>query len=566
MRNLNLIKQSFAGGQYDESMSVRNDVAGFESAAFELKNVVGLPRGGVEQRGGLRFLAKTGASDERVKLVTFKFNTEQKYVIVFYPLHAVVYHEDAQVADVAVPYTADDIRGLDCVQQLDTLIIACADRPPAKLMRRGSHADWAYSVIEFQNAPTYEFDAGTKEAAWSEARGYPACVGFHEGRLYFGGTKSLPNTVWGSKTNSPFDFNKTTDLLDDEGVEATLVGSRAVATVRAISSCLGLFFFTTEGPYALTKSTITPKTFLPARYGAIPSGTVRGVEVEGATLFLSADDGRLKPSLNEFIWNDDDGRFETNDLNIRCYGILNSPVDCACRQGNETDAANHVFVVNGDGTAAVLNLKRAQNMVGWTTMETRGKLLSVAVLDADVYFAVKRGNAVYLEKSDRSSRLDNSVSLSADEPKTEWELPEDFDGRTVAVVADGAALGDVVVRGGKITLEYPAREIEAGYIFDVSVVPMPPAAEDVSLVNERWCLTCLRLMLENTAGCKVNGREIVTPRFGTDVFNPKSSVVTSWVAARSVGWVDEQTQRPVVISTTSDKRITLHALSMEVAC
>lgn len=570
VHNLKILKQSFASGQYDESMSARNDVSGFESAAFELKNVVGLPRGGIEQRGGLKKLAKTGALDEHIKLVTFKFNTEQKYVIAFFAGHAVVYHEGEQVADVTTPYEAADIRTLDCIQQLDTLIIASANHPPAKLMRKGSHTAWEYGAISFSNAPTYEFTPGTKEAAWSAARGYPACVCFHEGRLYFGGTRELPNTVWGSKTNSPFDFQKTTSLLDDEGVEATLVGSRAVATVRSISSCLGLFFFTTEGPYALTKSAITPKTFLPVRYGAIPCGTVRGVEVEGATLFLSANDGQLKPALNEFIWNDDDSRFETNDLNIRCYNILNAPVDCACRQGNETDAANHVFVINGDGTAAVLNLKRSQSMIGWTLMQTKGKLLSVAVLDADIYFAVWREingtGGVYLEKIDRSYCLDNSVKITADVKKREWDGLDDYNGQAVNVIADGASLGTMTPAAGKIILEHDAAEIEAGLNFDVSIVPMPPAVEGVNLINERWSLICIRLMLENTMGCRVNGHEIVSPRFGTDVFNPAAMAVTGWKTAYPTGWVDETTQRPVVISTTSDKRITLHALSMDIIC
>ena len=46
------------------------------------------------------------------------------------------------------------------------------------------------------HAPTTEW----MEQSYSELRGYPAAVGFHENRLWFGGTLSQPDTVWASKS------------------------------------------------------------------------------------------------------------------------------------------------------------------------------------------------------------------------------------------------------------------------------------------------------------------------------------------------------------------------------
>jgi len=36
------------------------------------------------------------------------------------------------------------------------------------------------------------------ENAWSSTRGWPRSVTFHQGRLFFGGSKSRPSTIWGS--------------------------------------------------------------------------------------------------------------------------------------------------------------------------------------------------------------------------------------------------------------------------------------------------------------------------------------------------------------------------------
>ena len=567
MRTLQILKQSFAAGQYDVPMSARNDVGGFESAAFSLKNVVGLPRGGVEQRGGMKKIVEISAGSDAVRLFSFKFNVEQKYVICFYPLKIDIIYEGAIATTVVSPYTADDIPDLCVVQQLDSMIICSQNHPPAKLMRQGAHDSWSYATITFTNPPQHDF-TGTPEAAWSATRGYPGCCNFHEGRLFFGGTPSLPNMVWGSKTNSPFDFSQTVNLLDDEAVSAQLQGGSAVSIIRSISSYLGFFVFTTEGPYALTKSPITPKNFLPVRHESTPAGRFQAQEMDGAMLFLTSADGSLRPAVNEFVWDSNKSQFETNDLNIRCYNVLKNPVGMACRRGNETDAANHLFVVNEDGTMAVLNLKRAQQMVGWTTASTKGKILSVCVLDAEVFFLVKRSIAnvdrYFIEQIDRLRTLDCSVFVTQS-PSTTVSGLSAFEGETVDVVADAAPIGQRKVESGKITLPIEASKIEVGFAFDVEITPFPPVDKDgTNLISERWSVTKLSLMLENTLGCKVNGKEIVAPKFGTDVFDVENSEITGWKDASVFGWIEPENQKPFVITTTSDKRITLHAVNMEV--
>jgi hypothetical protein len=52
----------------------------------------------------------------------------------------------------------------------------------------------------------WELETGYEDA-WSVSKGYPKSLTFHEGRLYFGGAKSLPTTFYGSVVNSFFDFD-----------------------------------------------------------------------------------------------------------------------------------------------------------------------------------------------------------------------------------------------------------------------------------------------------------------------------------------------------------------------
>jgi len=51
----------------------------------------------------------------------------------------------------------------------------------------------------------WELESGY-ENVWSAGKGWPRTVTFHQGRLYFGGSKSRPSTVWGSKVGIRYYF------------------------------------------------------------------------------------------------------------------------------------------------------------------------------------------------------------------------------------------------------------------------------------------------------------------------------------------------------------------------
>ena len=72
---------------------------------------------------------------------------------------------------------------------------------------------------------------------------------FHEGRLYFGGSKSRPNTIWGSGVINYFDFNAGTGL-DDESVEAT-INTNQLNTIVNLFSGNDFRIFTTGGEFVI---------------------------------------------------------------------------------------------------------------------------------------------------------------------------------------------------------------------------------------------------------------------------------------------------------------------------
>ena len=79
----------------------------------------------------------------------------------------------------------------------------------------------------------WELEAGYEDT-WSATRGYPKTGVFHEGRLYFGGSKSLPSALFGSKVGDFFNFLEA-EGLDDDAIFAIL-SSNTVNSITGLRS------------------------------------------------------------------------------------------------------------------------------------------------------------------------------------------------------------------------------------------------------------------------------------------------------------------------------------------
>ena len=88
------------------------------------------------------------------------------------------------------------------------------------------------------------------EDAWSN-EGWPFTATFHEGRLYFGGSASLPSSLFGSKVGDFFNF-KAAEGLDDDAIKITL-STDSVNTVTGLRSGRDLQIFTTGAEFYSTR-------------------------------------------------------------------------------------------------------------------------------------------------------------------------------------------------------------------------------------------------------------------------------------------------------------------------
>jgi hypothetical protein len=378
-------------------------------------------------------------------------------------------------------------------------------------------------VLEAWENATGNSVIGTKvlfeEPVWTATHGWPKTVTFHEGRLYFGGSTSRPQTVWGSKSNDFYNFDRGTGL-DDDSIDITL-DTDQVNAIRAIFAGRHLQIFTSGGEFYIPDSPITPAASTVKRQTLFGSGLIPPKSIDGATFFID----RTGKAVREYLYTYTEEAYTAPTVSLLATHILNSPVDMDVLRGSPDDDANYLYLVNGDGTVAVFNTLRAQEVGGWSYWQTAGQVESVAVVFDEVYFVVKRTidgtDYRFIEEADKTYYMDCSVKQTYGSPTATITGLDHLDGEECRVKADGAVMTNATPASGSITLVRTASEVEVGLDFDIQIKTMPmniDLADGPSLTRKKR-ITRVVLDLYQSLGVFVNGKRIPDRQFGTGILN-----------------------------------------------
>ena len=236
------------------------------------------------------------------------------------------------------------------------------------------------------------------ESAFSNRRGWPSCVAFHQNRLIFAATPEIPNGIWMSKVGELTNFDVGTGL-DDESIYTALLSEQNHQICSVISSDK-LQILTSGGEWAISNSPLTPSNVdikQHSNIGAIITRFMPPQKIEGRTVFVS----KTGTDIREL---DLDALGENyNAIDLSCYvkHLIKNPVSIAYNQ-----LTHKLFVVMNDGYMAVLNTYPDTNVSGWGKYTTDGDFKYVSVFDNDTYVVVARKNVCYLEKFDNECLKD----------------------------------------------------------------------------------------------------------------------------------------------------------------
>ena len=317
------------------------------------------------------------------------------------------------------------------------------------------------------------------EDSFSTSKGFPRTCTFHEGRLYFGGVKSRPNTIFASRVARFFDFNPG-EALDDDSIELT-ISTDSTNAITGLFSGRDLQIFTKGGEFFLPQSTLDPIT--PTNVvvnGATRRGSKEGIKPVGAesgTLFIQ----RAGKSLREFLFSDVELSYISNNISLLSSHLLKSPSDMALRKATSTTDGDLLLIVNEtDGSLATYSILRGQNVIAPSLSTTDGEFVNVGVDVDQIYFTVKRtissADKYYVECFNDDNTTDSAKLYSGgSKPSTTTVTGlSHLEGKTVKVIADDQMQLDKTVSSGQITLDaVPTTYVEIGLNYTPTIKTLP---------------------------------------------------------------------------------------------
>jgi hypothetical protein len=376
--------------------------------------------------------------------------------------------------------------------------------------------------------PTRDWD----ELAFSDARGWPVAVSFHQDRMVIGGSRDLPNAIWLSKTSNHFNFDVGTGL-DDEAIAFRLAANNDPA-IRSILSSRHLQVFTSVGEWVISGSPLTPNNIQTEQQSSIGSPKNRQVpprDVDGATLF-AARSGR---EIREFLFVDTEQAYQAGDLALLARHLVQDPVD------QDFDQARRLFlIVMSDGSLASIAIYRIADIAAWSLHETEGRILSVALAGSEAFLLVERANGVFIEQFDDQLMVDSGRRLSQPDPTLVWDGLDHLEGHTVALVADDLVVERAVVTGGAVTLTDPVRNLIVGLPFKQVIEPLPAAFGPGAGQAPAYRPVRITLRLFETQSLRIDTgdglQDVVLQGVGDGPSDRNPDPFTGDLSLRALGW------------------------------
>lgn len=441
--------------------------------------------------------------------------------------------------------------------------------------------------------------SSAKEPIWSATRGYPNLGVYAQGRLWLGGTRDKPQVLMASEAGDYLNFR--VDRGEDyEGFLFTINGSKS--SIVDVTGGRGVTVFTEGAEYSITGN--TPATLdakQQTQHGSF-SEDVPTLSIDGVTLFADRN-GR---SIRQFIYDYKEEGFKSVDLSVLSSHLIRSPQDMDAVTSISSDDANYVFVINGDGTAVVLNTLREQDINGYTKFnqirpavdasEIQGsttdfagvtdKFLQVVAVNNVLHVLIETGADINTTYKYTLARLTYDMLMDVSLKFEPSETPDGngnyhpeyltgtrhFDGQLVNVVIGNNVQPPRYVNQTTFLVQLSAAErqlnatIELGRNFVPTVKPMPlntllSNGDQTQMALKR--INRMNMRVINSAGVNIDGVAVPVREFG-DAGN--SPLNTSLVPSTGIiednnggnGW-----DREVVPSITVPNPTPFHLLAID---
>ena len=237
------------------------------------------------------------------------------------------------------------------------------------------------------------------------------------------------------------------------------------------------------------------------------------------------------------------------------------------RRSTESQPSNYLYMVNDNGTCAVLNSLREQNLLAWSLFETQGSFEDVCVSGNKTFFIVNRtinGSTVrYLEVLNPDNRMDSSILQTSGSPTTAWTGLDHLDGEESKVIGDSFILESETPSSGAITSSESVSTLEAGlpFLARIKHLPLRVIIEGQAFAGEYKNPVFANVRVHESRDFIVkNGSQTTKPilqEFATEYTPVDTTLYTKWQKVY-IGGVGRETQ----VEITQEEPLDLNVMAV----
>lgn len=391
----------------------------------------------------------------------------------------------------------------------------------------------------------------TVEIGWepiiSATRGYPRTIAFYAGRMYLGGTKTIPNLLMASTIEDNYDFDLG-DASDNDGFYE-LLDSRDTAHIYMLQSRNTLEIYCNESVYIIaTAGFISPVSIKVTRASSV--GIIGRSEAP-----LISDGGSI------YINNDENGVYYLSYMfDVESYSsqlisqMASSMVSCSSStfntmvwKGNDEYKNNFFTYIDEDNNVVFVTILLSQEVIAFTK-----QIFKHNGNDSNIYCIYASKDKFYLIKDsglaggydfvclDSTCYLDSSVTATAAAGRLNGLTRHANTTVDAILVENGSYLGRFAVNGTGVlnlgTNAYNGKNVEIGYGFFAEIETLP--VEDIqkigSSIGKEKIISEVFVNPEKLANMTINGYTIVDK-------DGLSAQTNSFVNRTQYGWSREQT-------------------------
>lgn len=291
---------------------------------------------------------------------------------------------------------------------------------------------------------------------------YPQAVSFYEQRLYFAGSPSYPQTIWGSKTG---DYTQLTIGPDDDDGVQFIVAANQFDHIRQMENARALLPLGFNSEYSLVGGNVgvTPNAVKVRAHTYHGTSMVKPQRVDHEVLIVQKDGLKVRAISYDVTLDSN----VAPDLTLLAEHITAPGViDFTYQQTPDSVA----YAVRSDGTLLSLTHMRSQDVTAWARHTTDGDFKAVCAIPEGTgdttYLCVERvidGNTVkYIEYFDSSVYVDCALEGTSSPGAATWSGLDHLEGESVQIRADSAVHANRTVSSGSVTLQDTAEDVQIG--------------------------------------------------------------------------------------------------------